>query len=234
MKLAGTRRIGAASLLLGLVLTYGCASPLPEQIIVKKVELHRLKDQEEIQAIHYSLATPGVFIGDLEPQSAAAIVLVPFELLREKRLSKRLNELSLEDPILRVKERFLAALDRAGVFKHVRLVQAPLVGDGLDELKAALGKGLVIDFKTTHWTIGNSVSPDYGRVYGGIFYEARSRIVHLEDSMILWQGVCVPTPIKLGSWEQLMTENGTLLEAELNKSADICTRQLLQQLLGNL
>jgi hypothetical protein len=220
MKIALTGGIGALSLLLALLLTYGCA---PKLIKMEKAELARLHDAGEIQAIHYSPPSPEAFMGDENPQSALHILILPFELRDSHRKSKQVEELSLEDPVLRVKERVVPALATAFDLR-VRLVQKPLVEDDLDQLKAALGTGFVIDFKTITWEIVNEK----------IRYLARSRIVRLENSETLWQGVCqVKDTIPDGSWDELMAATGTLLKVKLKKSAEICAQELLAQLPGS-
>jgi hypothetical protein len=221
MKMVVTRGIGVASLLLALLLTYGCA---PKLIKMEKAELARLHDAGEIQAIHYSPPSPEASMGDENPQSALHILILPFELRESHRKSKQVEELSLEDPVLRVKERVVPALETAFDLKRVRLVQAPIVGDDLDQLKAALGKGFVIDFKTIILQIVNEK----------IRYLARSRVVRLEDSETLWQGVCdVKNTIPDGSWDELTAAKGKLLKEKFKKSAEICAQQLLAQLPGS-
>lgn len=231
MKIAVAKRLGASSLLLALLLTYGCNTPTP--IKIEKAELARIKAEGEIQAVHYSRAIPTIDTSDPDPVSPAVIFLLPYYLWDNHQKSKQVIQLSLEDPVLRVKERVVLALDTALDLKSVRLVQVPLVGDDMDELKAALGKGLVMDFKTNYWLIGHSKSTVHGVVYNGIFYSARSRIVRLEDSKILWQGVCVPKAIpKFDSWDELMAGNGTLLKVKVNELAESCVQELLAQLVG--
>ena len=211
IQMAVTRWIGALSLFLGLLLTYGC---FPKLIKMEKAELARLKDEGEIQAIHYS----GKFLEvdtDSSSNSEAEVLVLPIT-------SCQLC-LILEDPVLKVKERVVLAMDAAVELKSVRLIQEPLVGDDLDQLKAALGTGLAIDFKTIIWNLDHKT----------IWYVARSRIIRLEDSKILWQGVCDVKNHLLGSWAEHMAAEAALLKKRLNEVAESCAQNLEFQLLGN-
>ena len=132
MKMAGTRGIGVASLLFALLLTYGCA---PKLIKMEKAELARLHDEGEIQAVHYSSPSPEVNWGDPDTMSPVVspvlILMLPFYLWDSHQKSKQVEQLSLEDPVVRVKERVVRVLETAFDLKSVRLVQEPLVGDDL-------------------------------------------------------------------------------------------------------
>jgi hypothetical protein len=211
MQMADTRRIGALSLLLALLLTYGC---FPKQIKMEKAELARLKDEGEIQAIHYPGKFPEVDT-DSSSNNEPEVLVLPVTSYQLR--------LILEDPVLRVKERVVLAMDAALELKSVRLIQEPLVGDDIDQLKAALGKGLAIDFKTIIWNLDHKK----------IWYVARSRIIRLEDSKILWQGVCDVQNHLLGSWEELMAAEAALLKKRLNEVAESCALNILAQLPRN-
>lgn len=211
MKMVVTRWMGGSSLLLALLLTCGC---FPKLIKMEKAELARLKDEGEIQAIHYRGKLPEVNT-DSSSNSEAEVLVLPFTSYQLR--------LILEDPVLRVKERIVLAMDAALELKSVRLIQEPLVGDDLDQLKAALGKGLAIDFKTIIWNLDRKK----------IWYVARSRLIRLEDSKILWQGVCDVKNHLPGSWDELMATEAALLKKRLNEVAENCALTLLAQLRGN-
>ena len=168
----------------------------------------------EIQAVHYS----GKFLEvdtDSSSNSEAEALVVPFASYQPR--------LILEDPVLEVKERVVLAMDAALELKSVRLIQEPLVGDDLDQLNAALGKGLAIDFKTIIWNLDHKK----------LWYVARSRIIRLEDSKILWQGVCDVTNHLSGSWAEHMAAEAALLKKRLNEVAESCAQNLEFQLVGN-
>ena len=223
MKMVVSREIGVASLLLTLLLTCGCA---PKLIKMEKSELARLHDGPEIQAIHYSSPPPEVGWSDPNPQSALHIFILPFELKDSHSKSKQVEGLHLEDPVWRVKERVVPSLVTVVDLKRARLVREPLVDDDLDKLRAALGKGVVIDFKTIHWAVRKAQRGNQ------IEYSVRARILRLEDSKNLWQGVCEDTR-SFDSFDELMAANGMLLKMKLNQSAEACAQEILAQLPGS-
>jgi hypothetical protein len=211
MQMAVTRRIGTLSLFLALLFTYGC---FPKLIEMEKAERARLKDEGEIQAVHYS----GKFLEvDTDSSSNSEDEALVFPLASSQ------PRLILEDPVLEVKERVVLAMDAALELKSVRLIQEPLVGDDLDQLNAALGNGLAIDFKTIIWNLDHKK----------LWYVARSRIIRLEDSKILWQGVCDVKNHLSGSWAEHMAAEAALLKKRLNEVAESCAQNLEFQLVGN-
>ena len=211
-------------LLLVLLLTYGCA---PKPIKLENGDLVRIKEEKEILAVHYPGTSPSTtYNSDLGNGMAGAaggyILFLPVILLQEYQWSKQVEALSLEDPASRVKARFISALKTAAVLKNVRTIQEPVVGDSLDELKTSIGEGLIIDVRTHHWFIAGN---------GPLGYWARSRVVRLEDSKILWQGVCQISDGLKGSYEDVTSAQGAHLKVKLNEVADACSDQLVAQFL---
>lgn len=210
----------AMAILAILVLISGCA---PALIKMEKEELDRLKSEGEIRAVHYPPASPFVSAVDPEPVHPIYIVVWPWDLwVRSPRMSRQVEELSLEDPVLRVMERFIPAVETALDLKNVRVIQEPIASGDLDQLRIAFGKGLLLDFKTIHWTIFTNE----------IRYSAQSRLVRLEDSKSPWQGVCDVRHVNPSwSWDDLMSAQGMPLKVKLNEAADICATQLVAQFL---
>lgn len=208
------------ALLVPLVISLaaGCA---PRLIKLEPQELARVQRLEgEIRAVHYSPATLYVTggIGDFDPISLVLTI----------RATTWVRGLSLEDPILRVKDRFVTALETEVGLKNLRTIPTPLGSDSLDHLRAELGKGVVLDFKTL-------TPPPAGgwALYAGIFwstyaYSARARLIRLDDSRILWQGLCKISE-KIPPLRVLEEDDGQAFKTRIEESAVICARQLIQQ-----
>ena len=233
------RFIQRLSLFLPFLFFYGCA---PTIIEIDREMLMRLKNEPQILAVHYQPASFEVY-GQLGAAGAATATGLATELFglagglaaagvvwggaisAGKQLIK---DYSLEDPSPRVKEGFISAIESRLGFKSTRSIKETLSTEDLGELKEKFGNMIVIDFLTSQW-----VFSDRGAFSGEyrLSYSARSRLVRLEDSKVLWQGVCqlfrsVP------SLEELKADNGALLKEKLNEAADICVSQLVAQLAG--
>jgi hypothetical protein len=111
-------------------------------------------------------------------------------------------------------------LKTAAVLKNVRAIQEPVAGDSLDELKTVFAKGLIIDVKTHRWGIAGN---------GPFAYGARARVVRLEDSKTLWQGVCKVEDEMTGVRDDVESAEGAHLKVKLNEMADACSDQLVDQ-----
>lgn len=207
-------------LLLALFLTYGCV-PKSIKIKLENEDLVRIKEEKEILAVHYPGTSPSTYYrGSSGRAHPVEILFLPLILIQDYQWSKGVEALSLEDPALRVKARFLSTLKTAAVLKNVRAIQEPVGSDSLAELKTLFAKGLILDVKTHYWVIfGN----------GPLEYWARSRVVRLEDSKILWQGVCQISDGLKGSYEDVTSAEGAHLKVKLNEMADACSDQLVAQ-----
>lgn len=140
-----------------------------------------------------------------------------------------IKKYSLQDPVLRVKERFLSTLSVDFDLKNIRPVQGPLTDDRVPALKERFGQGVVIDFKTIKWDLLYYLT-DWSHYR--IAFSARARMVRLEDSKIIWQGVCdiVGKDRKTSpTLDELESNNGALLKVKLNGAADRCVEELLEQ-----
>ncbi len=203
----------------------GCA---PKLIKLDADERARLK-QVNIQAVHYpppsfNVRTPGKALAGGGGLLGGFISLGLFKSAGEKMT----HDYSLEDPVVVVKDRFLSSLDSDFGIK-TSSAHEPLSKDSLDELKTTLGKGMVFDFKTIQWMLFYFPT-DWSHFR--IAYSARSRLIRLEDSKILWQGVCEfigQDPKTSPTWEQLTENNGALLKIKLSEAADACSKELLAQ-----
>jgi hypothetical protein len=208
-----------------LLIFCGCG---PKLIRMDTGERARLK-QVNIQAVRYpppsfNVRTPGKALAGGGGLLGGFISLGLFKSAGEKMT----HDYSLEDPVVAVKDRFLSSLD-ADLGIKASSVNEPLGKDSLDELKTTFEKGMVFDFKTIQWML--FYFPTDWSHYR-IAYSARSRLIRLEDSKILWQGVCEfigKDPKTSPTWEELTENNGALLKIKLKEAADACSKELLAQ-----
>lgn len=142
------------------------------------------------------------------------------------------NEYALEDPALRLQSRFLSSLEKELGIKDIRIFQKSPSGESIDELKGMIGKGMVLDFKTTQWML--FYYPTDWSHYR-IAYAARGRLVRLEEPKIIWQGTCEfigQDPKTSPTMAELVANNGALLKQRINEAADACAEQLWSHFLG--
>lgn len=212
------------------LLMYGCA---PTLIQMHPEELSHLKNQSDIQAVHYSpspfsIRTPGKVMA-----GGGGILGSMFSLsLFESAGGKMAKEYTLEDPALRVQNRFLSSLKQDLGITNIRIVQESPSNDSIDELKRTVGKGMVFDFKTTAWTL---LYYPFDWTHYRISYEARARLIRLENSRIAWQGNCEfigEDPKTSPTMDELKANNGAVLKTMLSEAADTCAEELLSQFFG--
>ena len=201
--------------------------PPPTLIPLQKEELAQLKDQPEIHAIHYARPAPKdttrgpggpiVPMFQFGPRGAAVGILAQLVIMglvaAVRSATGAPEDYCWDDPVLQVKDRFLVSLEAELGLKQIRVVRDPREDDDLEKLKAEFGSSLILDFKTTNCEVKE---PDQF-----IAYQARSRLIHLGDSKIIWQGVCGVEPgseIPKGS--------------SVKEAADKCAKQLLAQFIG--
>jgi len=229
-KPAGPRRstkwiVSAEVVLLGL---YGCA---PTVSRMDREELARFKQVANVRAVHYrppsfNVRTPGKALtggGGL----GAIFSLHLFKSAGEKMT----HDYSLEDPVVTVQDRFLSSVEADFGFQSIP-ARAPLSNDSFDELKKTFDEGMVFDFKTTDWML--FYFPTDWSHYR-ISYSARSRLIRLEDSEVVWQGVCKfvgKDPKTSPTWAELTAQNGATLKIKLNEAAEACAKELSAQFRG--
>ena len=200
----------ALHVLLALFLTYGCATPRPPNIWLKKNVITRLKVQPEIKAVHYPppafrvwtssppRTTPGGQGGfskegleDLLEIYCIIFMIACLPLMMAGGLvvdagersagSDMKKKFSIEDPIVAVKAGFAQGLGKALGLTNIRPVQKVLTDDVL-ESEETLGKGAVFDFRTTDWS--------FDRRLKTINYSAEASLIHPGDPKVHWRGRC--------------------------------------------
>lgn len=224
------------SSLLSLVIAvlYGCATPPYVEVRIDEENLSRLIDEKVIWAIHY---TPSSFSASpFRGSGRGGLVGALFEMVASDAIGQKMvRDYSLPDPALRVKQRFVSALAARLGFLNVHDVPEPVASDDLAGLKKTFVRGVVIDFQTENWDV--SEIPEFlsFRTRVSVHYRARSRLVRLEDSRILWEAVCYvgeADPKKGVAWEALIADNGARLKTILHESADKCADDLSALLVG--
>jgi len=201
-----------------------------------------LATQQEIAAIHYppapftaqtpevrNAASAGMLFGAVGGAISGAV-----QASEAKQAGSQLvKDYGLEDPILKIKTSFLAAVSRSSNLHNLNSVQEALPDDDLVSLKRNFRQGFIFDFKTTAWSLNPAgpLSPNNYRVH----YAGRARLIRFPEGKIEWQGVCeadakiedsAPTLL------QLVANSGAILKSQLNSASDACLEQLELQFMG--
>jgi hypothetical protein len=169
----------------GVVLN-GCA---PVLIPMDKDALARLSDHPQVLAVHYLRPSPTprsksshwLPTGTSPIGNAIGVGILLLQLAADNAGPP--SDYCWDDPVTKVKERFVSSLNRRLELKNVRLVETPLADDDPEALRGSLESSVVIDFKTLACSLGS------GEVQLGN-YSGRARLLHLQDSKIAWQGEC--------------------------------------------
>lgn len=241
----------------GFLLISGCST---YPVKMENSEMVRLKEMSVIHAVHtpspsFIVHTPGTVIvplgvsvlawtgltvGAALSRSSGALIasfgIPPLGALTSYKLSKNegkrvMQEYPQTDPVLRVKEGFLASLDSDLEMKNVIDVHEVLADGGIDDLKARFKTGAVFEFKTIKWGLTFTRWSHFR-----VMYSAAGRLVRLENDEVLWQGSCrfiegEPEPNR-PTLEEFVANNGALLRAKLLEAADQCMQQLFDQFTG--
>ena len=158
------------------------------------------------------------------PGLAASTVILPALFAGSVSVGRRMvRDYSLEDPIVAVKERFVAVASERLTLATVRMVPEAMRADGIDQLKQTFGAGIVLDFQTTDWSLSASA---------GLTYRARARAVRLDDAKTIWQASCSGGPQPLAAWDDLKRDDAAALKAGLAEAAATCAQKLVSDFLA--
>lgn len=217
------------------IATFLLASCSAKEIKMTSTMQERLRN-EEILAVHYapspfSAQTPevrnagsaGMMFGAIGGAVAGAIQAHE----AEEAGRQLVTEYHLEDPMPKIKQSLLNNLTRRQSFHNFKSLDEELPSDDLDALKKKLQKGLVLDFKTTAWSLNpaGSLSQNTYRVH----YAGRARLIRLPEGTVEWQSVCetdgkiedsAPTLL------QAVANSGAFLKSQLNSASESCVSQL--------
>lgn len=197
-----------------LMLLAACAG---QQTRLTPDDLRSLSSQPQVHVVHHMPAR--AFWVEGSGYTAVGVLLSPLVVIAQGHESMKLREdLRLDDPAPRVKERLIHALPTNSA--NMRVVSTPPKNDDVGTLKEFFQTGVVLDVRTMKWGIDNNRAK----------YSARARLVRLADSAVVWEATCnefiagkaEPRPTR----EALVANDGELLKARLREAADGCADQL--------
>lgn len=225
-------------LLIAILFSGGCASTDLAPIKMEKGGLEKLKNQSNVIAIRYKpspfrLVTEGttmasgigVLFGAVGGAISAGVTINKIESAGQEMV----ENYSLQDPVLMVKEQILGVLNTDHGMHNMHAVPETMVEENFDLLRKQYGAGIIIDFMTVNWGLGFF---PFDRSHYRTPLFVRSRVVDLKDSKVLWQGACRVMEEKTDSspnLDEVKADNGALLKAKLSEAAKICAADLLTQ-----
>jgi hypothetical protein len=198
------------SSLAALALLAGCAG----QQVELTEDSRRTLTTQPVHATH--VLAQGGFLVESSGYTAAGVLFSPLVVLAQAAEGSTLrSELGLEDPVVRVKERVLGALEAQYKLPNVTRMTEPMTSAQYKSLT-----GIVLEARTTRWGIDNN----------RVKYAAGVRVTRLADGVVLWDAICAQTIADIDkpspTSEMLRADNGALLKAQLNRAADTCGDQL--------
>jgi hypothetical protein len=213
------------------------AQPLP----IETKSINDLQNAPEILAFHYD-----------RYQNAVVFYASPSQ---PPHLRQFLAELGAKaaNPLPEVKARFLSAMGNMFEIHHVRVIDEPRLSktvtnphafywwvgktirntkDELEQLKRTFHEGMAIDFYTHKWWL--IPYPEDEERYR-LVYSVEARLIRIEESAILWKGVCNiveenPPDQRLTLAE--LSSDAPGLKARIAKAAEECTADLIFQFAG--
>lgn len=136
---------------------------------------------------------------------------------------------SLDDPALKVRDAFIAALVTQFDMTNLVPIEEHFATDDRKAMAEKLNGGVVLDFKTSDWRLVSAGSDSQYRV----LYRVRARFFRTAEDKILWQGYCRYDPDdNHATLAELQTAAGVLLRAKMEEAAEACATTLLVQFLG--
>lgn len=207
-------RIAAAGVML-LLLT-ACAG---QHTRLSSENRRSLAADTQLHAVHHK--SMGSFSYESTGYSLAGVFITPLVVFAQVAEGSGMeSDLQLEDPVLRVKERLVTALQTQFNLAKVVAVSDPPKSDGIETLAQAFRTGVVLDVRTMKWGVDNARAK----------YSARARLIRLSDAAILWNATCEfiadkakPSP----KMTELKANDGMLLKAKILDAADGCADQLV-------
>lgn len=152
-----------------------------------------------------------------------------YGLAMQSRADRFVKTYSLEDPVPRTKETFLASLPEHIDVTRAAQSQELLSNDAVENLRKKFDGGVVLDFKTES---GGLISAPLSSLYQTP-YAVRARLVRLADGRVLWQGYCNRDGAdSRASFDEFTANSGALLKKKLGETAETCGKELVSQFLG--
>lgn len=212
-----------AALTAATLIAAGCAATT--QISLDPQLRQRLAKMGEIRAVHYN--------------TSAAVVRA-----RGDGVVARLNDgvLPVEAPVKAVKDRFLAVVNQELALMKLTIIDeprqariSPLMAPPINLLRREFGRGLVFDFFAPMWELAPVYQPLWSTApprYALQFF-VRARLVHLDDSTILWQQMCLRASGKqVRTPAEWLANNSAQLYADMDQAAQSCADELVVRFLG--
>ena len=205
----------------------------------------RIADRNTIPAVHYQSQRLQVtdigesaMLGGMGGVAGGLAAAVISEIIASNNTAPRVNPKMLaEDPLLRVKSRFLASVPVPVVLQTITEAQSDTsVGDEktaeeeFQPLKRKFGTTRLLDFRTTELHVITHRMKGMTPILG---YGVRVRLINLDNASVEWEGFChISEDQKNAATEaELTAENGNLLRNTFNGVADRCADQLVQDFL---
>lgn len=214
-----TTSLVLAGLLVSLLaLISGCASQVVVPTDAARAELRGARTVRVVHVVGepFRVATPAAALGGI----------VGWALDREmgKSWAQKLGADAFPDPIIDVKERFVAALGGQAVLPTVTVVPEAVPDNGREAFQRTFRDGLTFDLETKDWSLiqPSGFSADYRLVY-----KARVRLVSVQDWRILWQVDCDARGPTRASYQAFGADGGRLARAEVAKAVEACSKQLI-------
>ena len=196
-------------------------------------------NSKEIQAIHYVPqnsfyvavgnyeTTPGSVTDAVLRNTIGGAFYATISGESEKAGNRIVNENGIHDPVFIFKERFLKLLSKNLKLTNFGSIPDAFSDDALTELDGAFHNGLVLDFRTLNWGIGDF--SNFNTASTSIKYEGRVRLLAFPEAKILWQGTC-PTPkMADGNMDELLENHANRLKEKFAYLAKQCASALTRQ-----
>ncbi len=183
-----------------------------------------------IQTLLYtSMGSNGLMI--TTPKTAMAVGGTGF--LAIKNGKEWSEENGITHPMAAMRDRMVSRLKtELGVYNFKHLVNTiDASNDAPEKLKAQFGNGLLMDFTGVYQVI--YYLGDMSRYH--MYYNARARLVRLDDNKIMWQGNCrldVEDPDNRPTIDDLQANKAARLKEWLNRGTTDCSSQLANQFFG--
>lgn len=213
------------------------AEPIPMEPLL----INDLKNAPEILAIHYDrYRNADVFFASPQQPDHLRQFLAKLE-------AKTANPLSA------VKDQFLSSISNTFGIHNVRVVEEPRFSktitnphafywsvrktirsteDDLNQLKRTFREGVAVDFYTHKWWL---IPYPKDEAHYRFVYSVEARLVRIEESDVLWKGVCNiveenPAEQRLTLYE--LMSNALALKDGIAKAAEECAADLIFQFTG--
>ncbi len=211
------------------------ADPIPMD---PEIMIGLLKNAPEILAIHYhrypnaDVFSPSLLQTDVAELEAKAAN--PLRGVKGQFLSAIRNNFGIENVRVIEEPRFSKTItDPHGFYWSVRKTIRNTEGD-LEQLKRTFRKGMAIDFYTHKWWL---IPYPEDEAHYRFVYSVEARLIRIEESAILWKGVCniveEDSSGKRPTLAELMSDD-LALKDRIAKVAEDCTADLFFQFSGKM